>query len=112
MAMTNYPYETKFLKKLPGWPATTACEQMKGASVDDEDVVLFEAVRKAIEVYYNYEQLQTCNEVQGEDHSSDEDMSGWNILACADMVMPMGSDGVNDMFNPQPWSYEAYTETC
>lgn len=85
---------------------------MKGASTQDEDVVLFEAVRKAIEVYYNYEQLQTCNEVQGEDQSSDEDMSGWNILACADMVMPMGSDGVNDMFNPQPWSYEAYTEGC
>lgn len=54
MAMTNYPYETHFLKKLPGWPAITACEQMKGYKME-EDKVLFDAVRKAAEVYYNYE---------------------------------------------------------
>ena len=27
-------------------------------------------------------------------------MSGWNILACGDMVMPMESNGVDDMFRP------------
>jgi lysosomal Pro-X carboxypeptidase len=76
------------------------------------DEEIFDYVRKGIEVYYNYEQTQKCNEVQGPDQSADADMSGWNILACADMVMPMGSDGVNDMFNPQPWDYEAYTKMC
>jgi len=28
MSMTNYPYETKFLKTLPGYPCTKACEVM------------------------------------------------------------------------------------
>lgn len=39
-------------------------------------------------------------------------MSGWNVLACADMVMPMGSDGIKDMYPAQPWSYEEYTAMC
>ena len=109
---TSYPYETKFLKRLPGWPTVQACEQLKGASLEMQDEELFDYVRKAIEIYYNYDQSETCNEVQGQDQSSDEDMSGWNILACADMVMPMGSDGIYDMFNPQPWNQEAYTLQC
>ena len=29
-------------------------------------------------------------------------MSGWDILACADMIMPMEPNGVDDMFNPEP----------
>jgi lysosomal Pro-X carboxypeptidase len=39
-------------------------------------------------------------------------MSGWDILACSDMVMPMYSDGVHDMFNPVPWDTEAYATNC
>lgn len=30
----SYPYETKFLKRLPGWPTVQACEQIKGASLE------------------------------------------------------------------------------
>lgn len=39
-------------------------------------------------------------------------MSGWNILACGDMVMPMSSNGVTDMFRPIPWSSTAYNAWC
>jgi len=39
-------------------------------------------------------------------------MDGWNILACADMVMPMYSDGVNDMFNPTTWNSTEYSYYC
>lgn len=39
-------------------------------------------------------------------------MSGWDILACADMVMPMYSDGINDMFPPQPWDSKEYSAYC
>lgn len=28
------------------------------------------------------------------------------------MVMPMCSDGVNDMFEPVPWNFTAYEENC
>jgi len=39
-------------------------------------------------------------------------MSGWNILACADMVMPMYSTGTTDMFHPTTWDAKAYSEYC
>ena len=32
-------------------------------------------------------------------------MSGWNVLACEDMVMPMTSNGVTDMFHPMTCIY-------
>lgn len=28
------------------------------------------------------------------------------------MIMPMCSDGENDMFDPEPWSLEKYSQTC
>lgn len=36
---------------------------------------------------------------------------GWNVLACADMILPMGSIGPSktDMFPNRPWSYENNT---
>lgn len=32
--------------------------------------------------------------------------------ACTEMVMPMCSDGVNDMFEPQKWDFHAYSDDC
>lgn len=39
-------------------------------------------------------------------------MSGWDILACGDMAMPMGMNGKTDMFYYAPWSNEEYTKNC
>jgi hypothetical protein len=44
---------------------------MKGAKIGDDDETLFDFVRKAVEVYYNYEQMEKCNEIFGDGHSSD-----------------------------------------
>ena len=40
------------------------------------------------------------------------DMSGWGALACNEMVMPMGKDGVNDMFLPEEFNEKEYSEGC
>lgn len=37
---------------------------------------------------------------------------GYFIKSCNEMVMPMCSDGINDMFEAIPWNYTAYTENC
>lgn len=34
------------------------------------------------------------------------------MQACTEMVMPMCSDGVADMFEPQPWNYDDYKKKC
>ncbi len=39
-------------------------------------------------------------------------MSGWNVLACGDQAMPMNTDGKKDMFYPENFDYNAYTEYC
>jgi len=87
MAMTNYPYETHFLKHLPGWPANTSCLQMDNVTEKSADHDLFYAVREAAEVFFNFDKTEKCNNIF--DSGSDEDMSGWNVLACGDMAMPM-----------------------
>lgn len=103
MSMLNYPYETDFLKPLPAWPANSSCAAMENVTVQSSDIDLFNAMRNAAEYYYNYDNTSQCNEIY-EDVSSDQDMSGWNILACSDMVMPMESNGINDMYRPQKWN--------
>ena len=110
-AMLNYPYETSFLKPLPPWPANVTCQQMSSVNTSSNDYNLFDAIRAGSEVYYNYKKTLTCNEVYG-DTSSDSDMSGWNILACEDMAMPMESNGVTDMFPKIDWNEQAYTSFC
>lgn len=83
MAMLNYPYPTNFLKKLPAWPANSSCQPISLVNKMSSDKDLFTAIRKSIEYYYNYDGTAKCNDIFG-DSSSDEDMSGWDVLACAD----------------------------
>jgi len=79
--------------------------------VGSEDFKLFDAIRASAEVYYNYKKTLPCNQIYG-DTSSDHDMSGWNILACGDMVMPMVANGVTDMFPLQLWDEVGYNAFC
>ncbi|KAL7983099.1 hypothetical protein Chor_010441 [Crotalus horridus] len=37
-------------------------------------------------------------------------LPAWPVKACTEMVMPMCSDGINDMFEPQKWDFHAYSE--
>ena len=32
--------------------------------------------------------------------------------SCTEMVLPVSSDGVNDMFEPHPWNLTQYSENC
>lgn len=113
MAMTDYPYETNFLKHMPAWPCNSSCQKfVKGlkkdpSTISDED--LFSMVQESIKTFYDYDNKTTCNDIYDSSSASNADMSGWNILACNSMAMPMQSDGVNDMFTSRPWDYSAYS---
>lgn len=110
LAMINYPYPTSFLKNVTGWPANSSCIPLDSVTPTSSDQELFQAVRQSIEYYYSFN-TTACNDIYG-DGSFDEDMSGWDVLACGDQAMPMTTDGVKDMYYPNSFDYDAYTQDC
>lgn len=110
MAMLNYPYPTSFLKNLTAWPANSSCTPLDSVKTSSSDRDLFTAIKDSIAYYYSFGQSK-CNEIYS-DQTTDEDMSGWNILACGDQAMPMDMDGVKDMFYPEKFDYDAYSSWC
>ena len=113
MAMTDYPYETNFLKHMPAWPCNSSCQALtKGMNRDLStigDDELFAMITQSIKVYYDFDNKTTCNDIYDSSSSSNSDMSGWNILACNSMAMPMEADGVHDMLSSRKWNYTSYS---
>ena len=35
-----------------------------------------------------------------------------HLQACTEMVMPMCTDGVQDMFEPEEWNFQAFSDGC
>lgn len=36
----------------------------------------------------------------------------WFLQSCSEMVMPSCSNGVTDLFENNPWDFEAFTKSC
>ncbi|NWT44378.1 PCP carboxypeptidase, partial [Chroicocephalus maculipennis] len=104
LAMVNYPYKADFLQPLPAWPIKVienkclveltvclACIRNKCCVSS----LLKYCTNSCWTVSWEYI-LLPCSFFQ----------------ACTEMVMPMCTDGVNDMFEPQKWDFEALSEEC
>jgi len=37
---------------------------------------------------------------------------GWSYQSCTEFVMPICSNGISDMFEVQPWSFQAFSDYC
>lgn len=109
LAMVDYPYEANFLQPLPRWPIKVVCQYLTHPTVPDQQ--LLQGISKAVKVYYNYTGNAPCLNVSQTATGSLGAM-GWYYQACTEMVMPMCSDGVQDMFEPQAWDFKAYAEEC
>lgn len=71
---------------------------------------LLTAVHKAINVFTNYTSETKCLDLNNS--TPQLDAVGWPFQSCTEMVMPMCSDGVNDMFEPNPWNLDEYSTEC
>ncbi|XP_069825819.1 lysosomal Pro-X carboxypeptidase-like [Dendropsophus ebraccatus] len=109
LAMVNYPYPANFLEPLPAWPIKEVCKNLKNPNPDDKE--LLQNLFLAINVYYNYTGntpcLNTSQNVAGFLVNN-----GWKYQACTEMVIPFCSDGVTDMFEPQMWNFETFSDNC
>eukprot|EP00331_Platyophrya_macrostoma_P031616 CAMPEP_0176458116 /NCGR_PEP_ID=MMETSP0127-20121128/32391_1 /TAXON_ID=938130 /ORGANISM="Platyophrya macrostoma, Strain WH" /LENGTH=507 /DNA_ID=CAMNT_0017848603 /DNA_START=77 /DNA_END=1601 /DNA_ORIENTATION=+ len=114
MAMVQYPYETNFLTHMPGNPVNFACQAFAGLAPYNSDEEVYSAMVRAAKIYYDYDNITTCNKVNNSDSAGNIDGAGWNVLACSEMILPMGSYGPNedDMFPTRPWDYDSYSAMC
>ncbi|XP_063807397.1 lysosomal Pro-X carboxypeptidase isoform X1 [Pseudophryne corroboree] len=109
LAMVDYPYPANFLEPLPAWPIEVVCSFLKNPKLEDK--ALLQNIFQAINVYYNYTGDTPCLNTSQTAVGSLDDL-GWSYQACTEMVMPFCSDGVTDMFEPQSWNFEAFSEEC
>ena len=42
----------------------------------------------------------------------ENEINGWEYMACTEMIMPFEKNGVTDMFNPEPWDLEGFSAKC
>jgi hypothetical protein len=61
MAQLNYPYATDFVKKLPAYPVTAACEFTIDPSSSDQD--LANALHNIVNAYFNNSGSVTCYKI-------------------------------------------------
>lgn len=109
LAMVDYPYPASFLEPLPGWPIKVVCKYLQNETLEDDK--LLQAIANAVGVYYNNSGHAKCfnTSQQAVSFLGDE---GWSFQACTEMVMPLCSDGVNDMFTESKWDFKEYSLDC
>ncbi|XP_030633269.1 lysosomal Pro-X carboxypeptidase [Chanos chanos] len=110
LAMVDYPYEANFLQPLPRWPIEVVCKHLY-FDKDVSDYQLLRGISDAAKVYYNYTGNTQCLNIS-QTATGNLGMMGWFYQACTEMVMPLCTDGIEDMFEPQPWDFQAFSDEC
>ncbi|VVC30215.1 Alpha/Beta hydrolase fold,Peptidase S28 [Cinara cedri] len=108
LSMVNYPYEANFLAPLPANPIKEVCKSMTNHLEDNE--TLLKSVFDGLSVYFNYTGAARCLDISS---VYPPGMDAWNYQACTEMIMPFCTKGGDDdMFEPSPWDFDAYAESC
>jgi len=110
MAMTDYANEANFLSKMPAYPIKHACAILNSNPIYTEPEELISKIARASEVYTNYTGKTPCLDIKGIVFDPMDVL--WDFQSCTEMVMPICSDGVNDMFDPQPFNLTAFVGDC
>ncbi|XP_030009006.1 lysosomal Pro-X carboxypeptidase [Sphaeramia orbicularis] len=110
LAMVDYPYEANFLEPLPRWPIQVVCKYLSFDS-PVSDYQLLHGVSQAAKVYYNYTGSTSCLNIS-QTATGSLGALGWFYQACTEMVMPMCTDGVQDMFEADEWNFQAFSDEC
>lgn len=110
LAMTDYANEADFLSKMPAYPIKHVCNALSSDPVYVDDDQLIKSIAKASQVYTNYTGQLSCLDIEAA--VSDPMDVLWDFQSCTEMVMPICSDGVNDMFMPQPFDIPDFVSGC
>ncbi|KAK2576844.1 hypothetical protein KPH14_005476 [Odynerus spinipes] len=108
IAMVDYPYESSFIVPLPPNPVKVFCNHLTNSSLTGKP--LLTALYQALSIFTNYTGQASCTKV--DDATGNLGAEAWGYQACSEIVTIMCSDGVNDMFRPQPWDIKKLSEDC
>jgi lysosomal Pro-X carboxypeptidase len=120
MAMTDYPYPADFLQPMPGYPANYTCTlgadyaKQRGQPQEQTPHNSGELpwLHALLAVYYNSSgQAGTCFNTSGS-VSPSLGMQAWDYQACTELVLPTGSNGIDDCLPAQPFNLTALEEYC
>lgn len=110
LAMTDYANAATFLSKLPAYPIKHVCEHLSQDPMNISDEQLIVNIAKASQVYTNYTGQLNCLNLTNLVYDPMDLL--WDFQSCTEMVMPICSDGVNDMFDPQPFNVSEFSADC
>lgn len=110
MAMTDYANEADFLSKMPAYPIKHSCSYLKLDPVFVNNDQLIQNISLASQIYTNYTKQTPCLDIKKMVFDPMDVL--WDFQSCTEMVMPICSDGVNDMFDPQTFNLTSYVEDC
>eukprot|EP01133_Synstelium_polycarpum_P015464 gene15464-18351_t len=106
MAMADYPYPAAFLEPMPGNPINVSCAAM-ATQTDD-----IQGLLEVLHVYYNYTgESDSCYNTSVFTTGA-LGSNGWDYQACTEMIMPISSNGVQDMFPAAPFSLTQLNQYC
>uniref|UniRef100_T1JCH1 Lysosomal Pro-X carboxypeptidase n=1 Tax=Strigamia maritima TaxID=126957 RepID=T1JCH1_STRMM len=109
LAMMNYPYPTDFMANLPGWPVEEVCKQLLNSSMEKEQ--LLKSLFAGVSIFFNSTGQSKCLNTTDMD-IKDLGLEGWDFQTCTELIEPMCADGINDMFEPFSWDFEAFSDYC
>lgn len=107
-------YPTSFLGPLPASPANYIGTYFPGQPSKATAEELLRAMAAGVaNTFYNFSgQAGPCFNLSSQDPPGLQG-DGWDVQCCREVAQPIGSYGwPNDMFWPQPWSLEQFTEGC
>lgn len=110
MAMTDYANEATFLSEMPALPIKHACKHLAIHPQNLTNEQLVSGISLASQVYTNFTGKKVCLDLNSESHNPMDVL--WDFQSCTEMVMPICSDGVNDMFEPQSFDLKNIEEGC
>ena len=104
LAMENYPHTTP---TKPAWPIKAVCKNIK--QVKDDAKELLVDLAKGMSVYFNHSRALKCLNLP---RNGKEFLGSWNYQSCSEMLYPLCSDGVHDMYYKSSWDVKAMARIC
>lgn len=113
IAMVDYPYPTSFLADLPAFPIRALCANVTSSMFEaiDTDEETIKRIVRGVNVFFNYTGQTPCFDT-GSEGTPSVSALGWSYQSCTEFVMPICSNGITDMFDIQPWDFQAWSEYC